>query len=94
MNRTDVRRRRATLVAVALGISVLVTGPARAALGPDAPDAGRRYVVRSGDTVWSIAERQDEDSDPRPLVDEIQRSNHLSDGSIVPGQRLWIPSAG
>jgi Tfp pilus assembly protein FimV len=94
MHRTRVRRRRATLAAVALGLSVLVSGPARAALGPDASPIGRRYVVRSGDTLWAIAQRQDPASDPRPVVDEIQRSNHLSNGSIVPGQRLWIPSTG
>ena len=50
------------------------------------------YVVRSGDTLWSIAERLAPGRDPRPLVDAISATNRVDPGSIVPGQTLLIPS--
>jgi len=66
-----------------------------------APEAGARpaarlsYVVRPGDTLWSIAERVvGPSADPRPLAYAIQRANGVDPGSLVPGQTLVIPSAG
>ena len=52
------------------------------------------YVVRPGDSVWSIAERFGGGHDPRNLVDAIVARNHVDPGSIVPGQTLLIPSFG
>ena len=52
------------------------------------------YVVRPGDSVWSIAERFGAGGDPRSLVDTIIARNHIDPGSIVPGQTLLIPSSG
>jgi nucleoid-associated protein YgaU len=58
----------------------------------DAPSA-RTYVVRSGDTLWSIAVRLGgPDADPRPLVEAIAAANH-TDGMLVPGQTLRLPVA-
>ena len=58
-----------------------------------APDAGRaqsarRYVVRPGDSLWSIARRHD------TTVDSLKRENHLAGGRILPGQTLKIPVDG
>jgi nucleoid-associated protein YgaU len=50
------------------------------------------YVVRPGDTLWSIAERLRPGEDPRPLVDAIERANGISAGDLVPGQSLRIPA--
>jgi LysM repeat protein len=51
----------------------------------------RRYVVRPGDTLWSIAERTYA-GDPREGVWKLQRRNELAGVTIVPGQRLALPS--
>jgi nucleoid-associated protein YgaU len=53
--------------------------------------APHRYVVRPGDTLWSIA-RGVQDGDPRPLVDAIQAANRADPGALVPGQVLIIPA--
>lgn len=63
----------------------------RASAGPDSAPAHRRtYVVRAGDTVWAVATRETS-GDPRPVVDWLIAQNHLTDGLIVPGQRLVLP---
>lgn len=74
--------------------AVAWTVPA-AALGGARPDEARptgHYVVRIGDTLWSIAERLVPGEDPRPLVDALQGANGVDAGSLVPGQTLVIPS--
>ncbi len=93
MHRTGVRRRRLTLfVGICLFVGV-ITGPvAHAFSGPDRPVV-HRYVVRSGDTLWSIARTVQPDADPRLVIDQIQRTNGLSDASLVPGQRLAVPAS-
>jgi LysM repeat protein len=50
------------------------------------------YVVREGDTLWSIAQRVAPGEDPRPLVDAITVANGVDAGAIVPGQTLLVPS--
>ena len=95
MHRTGVRRRRRRLT-VFVGICLFVgviTGPvAHAFSGSDRPEV-RRYVVRSGDTLWSIAHTVQPNADPRLVIDQIQRTNGLSDASLVPGQRLAVPAS-
>ena len=52
-------------------------GPALRALTPDPPArvAQSAYVVRQGDTLWSIAHRLAKGEDPRPLVDAISAAS-------------------
>lgn len=54
--------------------------------------AGRpvRYVVKPTDTLWSIAARNYA-GDPREGVWKLQRRNHLTGTTLVPGQRLVLP---
>jgi LysM repeat protein len=52
----------------------------------------QRYVVKPGDTLWSIAVRHYA-GDPRDAIYRIDRRNHLGASVIVPGQRLVLPSA-
>ena len=91
MSRTHVRRRllAVTLLALASGLAWVVPGgvAARPALVVQ-----HRYVVRPGDTLWSIA-RRIHDGDPRALVDAIQAANGADPGALVPGQVLVIPAA-
>jgi LysM repeat protein len=50
----------------------------------------RYYVVRPGDTIWSIVEARYA-GDPREGVWKVQRRNELDGTTIVPGQRLVLP---
>ena len=93
MPRTSVRRRRVTALVGAGLLLGVVTGPVAHALsGPD-PSVIRHYVVRPGDTLWSIALAARPAVDPRIEIDQIQRANALSGSSITPGQRLAVPAA-
>ncbi|MGZ4133209.1 MAG: LysM peptidoglycan-binding domain-containing protein [Actinomycetota bacterium] len=97
MHRTYVRRRR-TLVGGLLTLTLALGLPA-AANAFHAPGSGMRpvaarsYVVRDGDTLWSIATRVAGGRDPRLVVQRLTAANHLEGASIVPGQMLVVPSA-
>ena len=53
----------------------------------------QRYTVKAGDTLWSIAVGHYA-GDPRDAIYRIDHRNHLGGSTIVPGQRLVLPSAG
>jgi hypothetical protein len=99
MHRTYVRRRRVTLTLVVIGLAAIVSGPVANAVGLRGPDDGmepvahRTYVVRDGDTLWSIATRVAHGGDPRPLVDAIEAENDVMAGALVPGMTLTVPAA-
>lgn len=99
MHRTYVRRRRVTLAVVALGLTAIISGPVANAVGLREPDRGmapvahRTYVVRDGDTLWSIATRVAHGGDPRPLIDAIETENDVTPGGLVPGMTLTVPGA-
>lgn len=70
-------------------------GPMARALGGGReaiPTARTSYLVRDGDTLWSIAERLAPGDDPRPLVDAIATANGVEAGALVPGSTLVIPA--
>jgi nucleoid-associated protein YgaU len=71
-------------------------GPALRAVTPDrpVPVAGTSYVVRQGDTLWSIARHLSPDGDPRPVVDSLSADNGVSAGELQPGQVLIVSAAG
>ncbi len=88
-----------TLAFLAMAVAVVVSAPVAAALGrhpgPVPGSPARRgelvVVVRSGDTLWSIAERTERGVDPRALVGAIVARNDVDPGSLVPGQSVVIP---
>ncbi|HEY1330697.1 MAG TPA: LysM peptidoglycan-binding domain-containing protein [Actinomycetota bacterium] len=83
-------------LALGLALAVAAVRPALsgAGQGPSTPVRMQAYVVRPGDTVWSIAERASgPGADPRPLVDELISVNHLNGGEVQPGERLLVPLA-
>lgn len=96
VGRTRVRRRRVVAVLVAAGVAGLVSGPVAEAVSAadEGGGAARTHVVRSGDTLWSIATRLEPSEDPRLVVDAIATANRLDPASLVPGQELRIPSIG
>ncbi|MCU1492995.1 MAG: hypothetical protein JWO62_759 [Acidimicrobiaceae bacterium] len=57
--------------------------------GAQAVHGGYRYVVRAGDTVWSIASAMEPGADPRPLVDELDAE--LPGGVLRVGATLRLP---
>jgi len=51
------------------------------------------HVVRSGETLWAIARwLVGPAGDPRPVVDRLIETNHLSGGVLEPGRRLVLPT--
>jgi len=89
---TSVQRRRILLVAVVVVLLVLLMLPLRALGGQtiagSVPTAGQEYVVRSGDTIASIAARVDGTN-----VAGMERRLAAEAGStvVVPGEHLLIP---
>jgi Tfp pilus assembly protein FimV len=76
-----------------LAATLALVGARAAAAGADRPQPARFAVVRSGDTLWSIAERVVGPSgDPRPIVQQLIDVNGLSGALIRPGERLRLPS--
>jgi LysM repeat protein len=73
-------------------------GPVSSAFGrsqaPVVPVSRQRYVVKAGETLWSIAERVAPGEDPRAVVDLIVWANGVDPGALVPGQALVVPTAG
>jgi LysM repeat protein len=97
MARTRVRRRRLVALGVTFALGAILSGPVANAVGPArAPEAdgSRAYVVRSGDTLWSIARRSMPSVDPRLVVDAIAAANDVDPGALIPGQQLTIPLVG
>jgi nucleoid-associated protein YgaU len=102
MGRTRVRRRRRIAAAkLSVAIGVVLSAPVAGALARHAKPADPRvlpakrweqvYVVRPGDTVWSIAVGAAGGADPRDVVDAIAVRNGIDAGAVVPGQALVIP---
>jgi LysM repeat protein len=96
MARTHVRRRRLVAIAAALGVIGVLSGPVANAVGVGASAAGpsRTYVIRPGDTLWSIAKRSSPAADPRLVIGAIRDANDLDPAALVPGQQLVIPFLG
>ena len=54
--------------------------------------APRHYIVRAGDTLWSIAQRSYGSSrDPRQVVYQIEHANQLHSADLQPGVDLVLP---
>ena len=91
MHRTRVRRRRIGAVAVLVLTAALGAPAAASAFGEPSTDApSQRYVVRAGDTLWSVATHLAPQEDPRDVVDRLVEVNALDGATIVPGQVLVL----
>jgi LysM repeat protein len=73
---------------ILVGIAALAVG--LAARGSSGAGPKHTYVVRPGDTLWSVAQRT-YSGDPRQGVWELQQRNHLASATIVPGEKLVVP---
>jgi LysM domain len=79
------------VLAVALALPLSGTGGRSHATGSAPAGIGRQveYTVRTGDTLWSIAERVDPNNDPRPLVAKL--AAQTGSDTVVPGERISLP---
>jgi Tfp pilus assembly protein FimV len=95
-----VRRRHVLLGVVAIVLLLALAVPwgtkANSALshpGPLSPGATLAphslYIVRPGDTLWSIAERLDPRGDPRPAMAAL--SAQAGGDTVRPGEHLILP---
>ena len=50
----------------------------------------RTYIVRPGDTLWSVAQRA-YSGDPREGVWKLEQRNHLASATISPSEKLVVP---
>jgi LysM domain len=82
------------IAAIGLVIALAAAGGAQAA-SPGGPGAGHQgmheIVVRSGQTLWSIASAAEPTADPRLVVQQIMAANRMSNTAIAAGQLLWVP---
>ena len=95
VSRTHVRRRRLAVILIAASIGASWAVPVVRALGESSRPvlvSGSSYVVRRGDTLWSIAERLSPGEDPRPVVDALASMNDVRPGMLIPGRTLVVPS--
>ena len=51
----------------------------------------KTVMVAPGDTLWGIAQEIAPNRDPRAVIDELSRANHLT-GALQVGQTLVIPT--
>lgn len=73
---------------ILLCVAALAVG--YAAHGSSGAGPKQLYVVRSGDTLWTIAARTYA-GDPREGVWLIQQRNHLGSATITPGEKIVLP---
>jgi hypothetical protein len=52
--------------------------------------AAQAWVVRPGDTIWSIAESIHPSGDVRPLVDRL--SQEVGNAPLYPGEVIQLPA--
>jgi nucleoid-associated protein YgaU len=85
-------RRRRLVALLGVVVAVFMVGRAGAALGgaslatPGRGPSVTRYVVHSGDTLWSVAHHLAPDSDPREVIDTLTKVR--GSGPLMPGEVL------
>src|SRR4051794_39582674 len=87
--------RRGRLVVVLAFLVLLVAGfsfgMAGQAAGPHTPGVARTVTVQPGESLWQVATRVAPGADPRLVIDQLQRINHLTSATVVAGQQLVVP---
>ena len=80
------------MLGAALAMVGVLGGPMARALSPtDRFElSSRRHVVREDETLWSIASALAPESDPREVIEQIERLNPPGSSLVVPGQVLVV----
>ena len=71
-------------------VGLLALAVAWGARRSDGAGQEQAYVVRSGDTIWTIAASH-YGGDPREGVYRLEHRNHLVGALLHPGQKLVLP---
>ena len=77
-----------------IGVVGVLSGPVANAVGVGGAAAARparTYVVRPGDTLWSIARRSSPSADPRLVVGAIATANDVDPGGVGAGTAARHP---
>lgn len=95
--RLTARGRRLVLLVVVLlllGAFAVIRSAASQATEQASPAAPvlAQVTVQRGETLWAVAQRVAPQRDPRDLVAQLQRLNHLSSPSLRVGQQLLLPA--
>ncbi len=77
-------------LALVLAAALLLLAHASAPKPAAGLPANGAVTVRPGDTLWSIATRVEPQRDPRAVIADLQRRNHLAGATLVPGQVLRV----
>ncbi len=75
------------LAAFAVGRSA----SSQAAVEPGERPVLTQVTVEQGDTLWSVARRVAPQRDPRDVVEQLRRLNHLTTARLQVGQQLLLP---
>lgn len=92
------RRGRALvlLVLVALLLAAFAFGRSASHAAVIAEPGGptlTQVTVQPGDTLWSVSRHLAPHRDPREVVQQLQRVNHLPSSALQVGQQLLLPLA-
>jgi hypothetical protein len=85
-------RRDPILVAAAVLCAVLLLILLGQAVYGGTSTGGEQVQVRSGQTLWSIANDRYPGDDVRARVDQIITANHLPNAQVDAGQTLVLPA--
>lgn len=91
--------RRGRVVLVLLGALLLLAAVSvgragsQAATAVDNGPALQQTTVQPGETLWAVAQRIAPKNDPREVVAQIRRINHLQSAALLAGQQLLLPTA-
>jgi LysM repeat protein len=83
---------RKLVIASALAAGMLVPGMRMVGALQERPEPTVKYVVRAGDTLWTISERVDPDADRRAVVYRLMELNDMDSPTLLPGQTLELPA--
>jgi len=78
------------LLAAAVTAAALVHGPRAGSAGSGLP-SGSLVTVGYGESLWVVAEKVAPGRDPRAVVVDLQRINHLAGSTVQPGEVLLVP---
>jgi LysM repeat protein len=81
------------VLAVGLLLAAISVGRAgsQAATATETGPSLQQTTVQQGETLWAVAQRIAPDNDPREVVAQIRRINHLESSSLRVGQQLLLP---
>lgn len=79
------------LVGLLLGAFSLGRVGSQAATRSPARPSLQQTTVHTGESLWSVARRIAPSADPRDVVVQLRRINHLDSAGVQVGQQLLLP---